>query len=163
MGNVEFINNDTVLEWWKDEVKKVRLFGKDGYHLSAYGFSMMFEYWMKSLKKSVTDLGLVDDSASPGDDDTPSIPAPKAVQNNVNNQSANSEPPMSDQTSIESISSKVEEVKLEEPTEPSEVKNEAVDAKENDEPKEIDANSVPLPTSASDEEEFHEASESVSS
>ena len=58
--NVEFINNDTVLEWWKDEVKKVRLFGKDGYHLSAYGFSMMFEYWMKSLKKSVTDLGLVD-------------------------------------------------------------------------------------------------------
>ena len=102
------------------------------------------------------------DSASPGDDDTPSIPAPKAVQNNVNNQSTNSEPPVSDQTSIESISSKVEEVKLEEPTEPSEVKNEVVDAKENDEPKEIDANSVPLPTSASDEEEFHEASESVS-
>merc|ERR1711976_38340 len=96
--NVEFINNDTVLEWWKDEVKKVRLFGKDGYHLSAYGFSMMFEYWMKSLKKSVTDLGLADDSASPGDDDTPSIPAPKAVQNNVNNQSANSEPPVSEPT-----------------------------------------------------------------
>ena len=110
-------------------------------------------------------LPFFSDSASPGDDDTPSIPAPKAVQNNVNNQSANSEPPVSDQTSIESISSKVEEVKLEEPEEPSEtseVKNEVVDAKENVEPKEIDANSVPLPTSASDEEEFHEASESVS-
>ena len=108
-------------------------------------------------------MSFFSDSASPGDDDTPSIPAPKAVQNNVNNQSTNSEPPVSEPTtSIESISSKVEEVKLEEPTEPSEVKNEVVDANENDEPKEIDANSVPLPTSASDEEEFHEASESVS-
>ena len=103
---------------------------------------------------------LFSDSASPGDDDTPSIPAPKAVQNNVNNQSINSEPSVSEPTSIESISAKVEEVRLEEP---SEVKNdEVVDAKEPEESKEIDANSVPLPTSASDEEEFHEASESVS-
>ena len=56
--NVEFINNDTVLEWWKDDVKKMRLFRSDGYHLSAYGFSMMLEHWMKTLKSSVTDLGL---------------------------------------------------------------------------------------------------------
>ena len=56
--NIEFINNDTVLEWWKDDVKKMRLFRPDGYHLSAYGFSMMLEQWMKTLKSSVSQLGL---------------------------------------------------------------------------------------------------------
>ena len=56
--NIEFINNDTVLEWWKDDVKKMRLFGSDGYHLSAYGFSMMLEHWMKTLKSAVNQLGL---------------------------------------------------------------------------------------------------------
>ena len=59
--NVEFINNDTVLEWWKDDVKKKRLFRHDGYHLSAYGFSMMLEHWMKTLKVCVTSLGLIND------------------------------------------------------------------------------------------------------
>ena len=57
-ANIEFINNDTVLEWWKDDVKKMRMFGSDGYHLSAYGFSMMLEHWMKTLKSSVNKLGL---------------------------------------------------------------------------------------------------------
>ena len=56
--NIEFINNDTVLEWWKDDVKKMRLFGSDGYHLSAYGFSMMLEHWMKTLKSAVNQLGI---------------------------------------------------------------------------------------------------------
>ena len=58
--NVQFINNDTVLEWWKDDVKKMRLFGSDGYHLSAYGFSVMLGHWMKSLKEVVSKLNLTD-------------------------------------------------------------------------------------------------------
>ena len=60
--SIEFINNDTVLEWWKDDVKKMRLFRPDGYHLSAYGFSMMLEQWMKTLKSSATQLGLLSDN-----------------------------------------------------------------------------------------------------
>merc|ERR1712212_1281783 len=77
--SIEFINNDTVLEWWKDDIKKMRLFRPDGYHLSAYGFSMMLEQWMKTLKSSTAQLGLLsdnDDSASPDADenDTPVIP-----------------------------------------------------------------------------------------
>ena len=60
--NIEFINNDTVLEWWKDDVKKMRLFRPDGYHLSAYGFSMMLEQWMKTLKSTVAQLSLASDN-----------------------------------------------------------------------------------------------------
>jgi hypothetical protein len=56
--NVVFINNDFVLEWRKDDVKKKRLFVSDGYHLSAYGFSMMFDHWMTTLKTTVSGLGL---------------------------------------------------------------------------------------------------------
>ena len=63
-SNIEFINNDTVLEWWKDDVKKHRLFTSDGYHLSAYGFSMMLEHWMKTLKCSVSKMGLVSDEGN---------------------------------------------------------------------------------------------------
>ena len=44
--SVIFINNDMVLEWWKDDVKKKRLFASDGYNLTAYGFSMMLDHWM---------------------------------------------------------------------------------------------------------------------
>ena len=71
--NIEFINNDTVLEWWKDDVKKMRLFRPDGYHLSAYGFSMMLEQWMKTLKSSVSQLGL---TASDNDGKTTNFPFP---------------------------------------------------------------------------------------
>ena len=31
--NIVFINNDIVLEWWKDEIKKNRLFGSDGHQV----------------------------------------------------------------------------------------------------------------------------------
>jgi hypothetical protein len=30
---VVFINNDLVLEWWKDEVKRNRLFNSDGHQV----------------------------------------------------------------------------------------------------------------------------------
>ena len=43
---IMFINNDLVLEWWKDDVKKKRLFCSDGYNLTAYGFSVMLDHWM---------------------------------------------------------------------------------------------------------------------
>ena len=43
---VTFINNDVVLEWWKDDVKKMRLFCSDGFSLTAYGFSVMLDHWM---------------------------------------------------------------------------------------------------------------------
>ena len=46
--SVTFINNDLVLEWWKDDVKKMRLFCADGYNLTAYGFSVMLDHWMVS-------------------------------------------------------------------------------------------------------------------
>ena len=45
---IMFINNDLVLEWWKDDVKKKRLFCSDGYNLTAYGFSVMLDHWMVS-------------------------------------------------------------------------------------------------------------------
>lgn len=51
---VVFINNDIVLEWWKDEVKKNRLFSSDGHMLTAYGFSVMLDHWMTTLKDVVT-------------------------------------------------------------------------------------------------------------
>ena len=60
--NIELINNDLVLEWYKDDVKKKRLFRQDGYHLSAYGFTMMMEHWMKTLESSVAQLGLLSDN-----------------------------------------------------------------------------------------------------
>ena len=46
---IMFINNDLVLEWWKDDVKKKRLFCSDGYNLTAYGFSVMLDHWMVSF------------------------------------------------------------------------------------------------------------------
>lgn len=55
---VIFINNDTVLEWWKDEVKKHRLFNSDGHQLTAYGFSVMLDHWMISLKREISNADL---------------------------------------------------------------------------------------------------------
>ena len=46
--SITFINNDLVLEWWKDDVKKMRLFCSDGFSLTAYGFSVMLDHWMVS-------------------------------------------------------------------------------------------------------------------
>lgn len=57
-GRVVFINNDTVLEWWKDEVKRNRLFGSDGHQLTAYGFSVMLDHWMATLKDEVSKANL---------------------------------------------------------------------------------------------------------
>merc|ERR1712008_473421 len=161
MGNIEFINNDTVLEWWKDDVKKMRLFRPDGYHLSAYGFSMMLEQWMKTLKSSVAQLGLTasdnDDSTSPDADenDTPVIPRVPSPEQTSNTSSSEKEPnatekepnastntttelPVSDNElpNLEEVTPKIAQVSLEE------------------------AKDIPLPTVTSDDDEFHEASES---
>ena len=177
--NIEFINNDTVLEWWKDDVKKMRLFGSDGYHLSAYGFSMMLEHWMKTLKSAVNTLGLkegmvgfllnlkafyfiylkfVDSAAgTPESDDsivvipapTETLPKPPSTQDEETSKMENKQPSEeqseqnvseSELPNLEEVTPKMSEVKLNE-----------------DESKE-----VPLPPATSDEEEFHEASESVS-
>jgi len=152
--NIEFINNDTVLEWWKDDVKKMRLFGSDGYHLSAYGFSMMLEHWMHTLKSAVNNLGLKEDSAAgtpESDDSIAVIPPPPETSHksseevsipkveNKQPSEEQSEPNVSESElpNLEEVTPKMSEVKLE------------------DESKE-----VPLPPTASDEEEFHEASES---
>ena len=55
---VVFINNDTSLEWWKDEVKRNRLFSNDGHQLTAYGFSVMLDHWMVTLKPEVSKANL---------------------------------------------------------------------------------------------------------
>ncbi len=55
---VVFINNDTSLEWWKDEVKRNRLFSHDGHQLTAYGFSVMLDHWMVTLKPEVSKANL---------------------------------------------------------------------------------------------------------
>jgi len=155
--NIEFINNDTVLEWWKDDVKKMRLFGSDGYHLSAYGFSMMLEHWMKTLKSAVNALGLKEDSAAgtPESDDSIAVipapteisPKPPSTQDDETSKMENKQPSEeqseqnvseSELPNLEEVIPKMSEVKLNE-----------------DESKE-----VPLPPATSDEEEFHEASES---
>ena len=44
--SVILINNDLVLEWWKDDIKKMRLFCTDGHSLTPYGFSVMLDHWM---------------------------------------------------------------------------------------------------------------------
>jgi hypothetical protein len=159
--NIEFINNDTVLEWWKDDVKKMRLFRPDGYHLSAYGFSMMLEQWMKTLKSSVSQLGLTasdnDEPTSPDADenDTPVIPRVPSPKQTSNTSSSEREPnatekepnattntttelPVSDNElpNLEEVTPKIAQVSLEE------------------------AKDIPLPTVTSDDDEFHEASES---
>jgi hypothetical protein len=35
-GRVVIINNDSVLEWWKDEVKRNRLFSSDGHQVTVF-------------------------------------------------------------------------------------------------------------------------------
>ena len=61
--------------------------------------------------------------------------------------------------SIEKVTSKVEEVTLTSEKVTSKVEEVTLTSIENNDQKEVE---VPLPTSASDDDEFHEASESVS-
>ena len=65
LENVHFINNDDWSKWGKDDVKRNRLFGSDGYHLTAYGFSMMLDHWMKTLRAIVNNAEL----ASPDEEE----------------------------------------------------------------------------------------------
>ena len=60
---VTLVNNDAVLQWWDDDVKKMRLFGSDGHHLTPYGFSVMLDHWMVTLRQLVSDADV-----SPDDD-----------------------------------------------------------------------------------------------
>lgn len=53
-SRVIFINNDLVLEWWKDDVKRNRLFASDGQQLTPYGFSVLLDHWMVTLKEEVS-------------------------------------------------------------------------------------------------------------
>lgn len=166
--NVEFINNDTVLEWWKDDVKKMRLFRQDGYHLSAYGFSMMLEHWMKTLKTTVSDLDLSDgetfiflkqylgiqyqlllhlDSTSPETEfppaKSPVLASPKVSEEETKAEEETENGPSSTGEEVEPPSSEMEQL--------------AVDEEE----KSSEETTPALPPATSDEEEFHEASESV--
>jgi len=149
--NIELINNDAVLEWYKDDVKKKRLFRPDGYHLSAYGFTTMMEHWMKTLEASVAQLGLLsdnDDSTSPDADENdipviPRVPSPKHTSTSSEKEPAentnNSEQQVSDNElpNLEEVTPKMAQASLIE-----------------------EAKDIPLPAAASDDDEFHEASES---
>lgn len=75
LANVRVINNDEWSSWGQDDdVKRNRLFGSDGYHLTPYGFSLMLDFWMKSLRAIVTEADLPpspceDDQGGDDDDD----------------------------------------------------------------------------------------------
>ena len=64
-ASVVFINNDTTLEWWKDEVKRNRLFSSDGHRLTAFGFSVMLDHWTETLKSEVAVAKVTSAEAAP--------------------------------------------------------------------------------------------------
>ena len=64
-ASVVFINNDTTLEWWKDEVKRNRLFSSDGHRLTAFGFSVMLDHWTETLKNEVAVAKVTSAEAAP--------------------------------------------------------------------------------------------------
>ena len=64
-ASVVFINNDTTLEWWKDEVKRNRLFSSDGHRLTAFGFSVMLDHWTETLKSEVAVAKVTSVEAAP--------------------------------------------------------------------------------------------------
>merc|ERR1712083_649704 len=110
---------------------------------------MMLEQWMKTLKSSAAQLGLLsdnDDSTSPDADDTPVIPrvpSPKqtstSTEKDLPNTSSPQELPVSDNElpNLEEVTPKMAQAS---PIE--------------------EAKDIPLPALASDDDEFHEASES---
>lgn len=64
VSSIFLINNDSVLEWWQDEAKKMQLFKSDGVRLSAYGISVLLDHWVSSMKPVISSMNLVD-----GEDD----------------------------------------------------------------------------------------------
>lgn len=50
---VKIINNDSVLEWHKDEVKRDRLISKDGVSLTAFGIGELCSNWLNCMKPDV--------------------------------------------------------------------------------------------------------------
>merc|ERR1739840_90781 len=109
----------------------------------------MLEQWMKTLKSSAAQLGLLsdnDDSTSPDADDTPVIPrvpSPKqtstSTEKDLPNTSSPHELPVSDNElpNLEEVTPKMAQASLIE-----------------------EATQIPLPAVTSDDDEFHEASES---
>lgn len=51
--NIVSVNNDLVLEWFKDDVKRNRLVKSNGHELTAFGISVMLEQWLTVLKEFV--------------------------------------------------------------------------------------------------------------
>merc|ERR1711899_512678 len=126
--SITFINNDLVLEWWKDDVKKMRLFCSDGFSLTAYGFSVMLDHWMVTLKKIVSSVDIDHSSASSCYPDskeessspiqfsepaacldrlTQKLPRPKCVETNKDTTSEPDEREVSPKLSIDNIDRKV--------------------------------------------------------
>ncbi|XP_059095300.1 uncharacterized protein LOC131890047 isoform X2 [Tigriopus californicus] len=54
--NIVSVNNDLVLEWFKDDVKKNRLVKSNGHELTAFGISVMLEQWLTVLKEFVCEV-----------------------------------------------------------------------------------------------------------
>ena len=66
--NVTVINNDLVLEWYKDEVKRNRLFKSDGQKLTAFGMSILLDHWKTALTEVITKtMGWEDEEESDED------------------------------------------------------------------------------------------------
>merc|ERR1719427_1305258 len=110
----------------------------------------MLEQWMKTLKSSTAQLGLLsdnDDSASP-DADENDIPVIPRVQSPVKETSSSSEKEVPNTTNELPVSDN-ELPNLEEVT-PKMAQASLIE----------EANDIPLPAIASDDDEFHEASES---
>jgi hypothetical protein len=116
---------------------------------------MMLEQWMKTLKSSVSQLGLTasdnDDSTSPDADENdipviPRVPSPKQLSNTS---SSEKEPNATANTTTELPVSDNELPNLEEVT-PKMAQASLIE----------EAQDIPLPAITSDDDEFHEASES---
>ena len=107
----------------------------------------------KSKNKNIFPLLFTDSNTSPDDDEPPPLSAPESqtVKDNPASTAVSE--------SIEKVTSKVDEVTLTSEKVTSKVEEVTLTSIENNDQKEVE---VPLPTSASDDDEFHEASESVS-
>jgi len=63
-GRVSTLNNDSVLEWWKDEVKRDKLLRPAGTELTAYGFGVLLDFWVSEIRDALKKEGILSETSA---------------------------------------------------------------------------------------------------